>query len=91
VARLAACAVGVDAVGLEGPMLTTVARPPADALSRAHGLLSGRAYFLHWGVIQISLANFVIIVAMVAIFVLALVVPFPHGQDAQDEERRDER
>lgn len=70
-------------------MLTTVASP-ADALPGAHGLLSGRAYFLHWGVIQISLANFVIIVVMVAIFVLALVLPFPHGRDTQDAERRDE-
>jgi len=65
---------------------------PANALPRAHGLLSGRAYFLHWGAIQISLTNFVIIVAMVAIFVLALILPFPRGrEDARDEERRDEQ
>jgi hypothetical protein len=53
-----------------------------------HGLLSADAYFLHWGVVQISLANFVIIVLMVVLFVLALVVPFPGGRDDSDEESR---
>ncbi len=52
--------------------------------------LSGRSHYLHWGVIQISLTNFVIIVAMVVIFVLALVVPFPHGR-SQDDERDSDR
>jgi hypothetical protein len=46
----------------------------------AEGLLGGHAYYLHWGVVQISLTNFLIIVAMVVIFVLTLVVPFPGGR-----------
>jgi hypothetical protein len=46
----------------------------------AAGLLDGHAYFLHWGVIQISLANLLVIVAMVVVFVLALIVPFPHAR-----------
>jgi hypothetical protein len=33
--------------------------------------------FLHWGVIQISVANLAVIVAMLAVFVLALFLPFP--------------
>lgn len=33
--------------------------------------------YLHWGVVQISLTNFLIIVGMVVLFVLALVLPFP--------------
>lgn len=33
--------------------------------------------YLQWGVIQISLANLVVIGLMVAVFVLALFVPFP--------------
>ena len=49
----------------------------------ATGLLGGRAYFLHWGVVQISLTNFVIIVAMIVVFVLALVVPFPGGHQEE--------
>ena len=51
-------------------------------MSTASGLLGGRAYFLHWGVIQISLANLLVIVVMVILFVLALVLPFPHGRVA---------
>jgi large-conductance mechanosensitive channel len=54
----------------------------------ASGLLSGKPHFLDWGVIQISLANFLIIVLMVLVFVLALVVPFPHSSvDKQENER----
>jgi len=69
-------------------MATVVAaRAQADVAS---GLLSGKAHYLHWGVIQISLTNFLIIVAMVVLFVLALVLPFPkprtddQGEGASD-------
>ncbi len=48
------------------------------------GPLNGRIKFLHWGVIEISLANLVMIGIMIAIFVLALVIPFPHGSQASD-------
>ncbi len=40
------------------------------------------AVFLQWGVVQISLANLVVILLMVVLFVLALVLPFPHGKDS---------
>ena len=61
-------------------------------MDAASGLLSKPAYFLHWGVVQISLANFLVIVAMILIFVLALVVPFPHGRrDAEQPRDDDER
>ena len=50
-------------------------------LTSAHGLLGGHAYFLHWGVVQISLANLIVIALMIVIFVLALIIPFPHGRD----------
>jgi hypothetical protein len=53
----------------------------------AGGLLSKPAYFLHWGVVQISLANFLVIVTMIVIFVLALVVPFPHSRDVNPGQR----
>lgn len=56
----------------------------------ASGLLGGPAYYLHWGVIQISRTNFLIIVAMVVIFVLALVLPFPgDGEGVRMEDRDD--
>jgi hypothetical protein len=41
--------------------------------------------YLHWGVINISLTNLTIIVVMVvmvAIFVAALLLPFPHGDES---------
>lgn len=37
------------------------------------------AVFVHWGVLQISLANLGVIAVMVGLFVLALLLPFPHG------------
>jgi hypothetical protein len=39
-------------------------------------------HFLHVGVVQISLGNLIVIGAMVLVFVLALVLPFPgrHGR-----------
>jgi hypothetical protein len=42
------------------------------------------SHYLHWGVVQISLANLIVIVAMVVIFVLALVLPFPHGRSEEN-------
>ena len=32
--------------------------------------------YLNWGVIHISLANVIVIVAMLVVFVLALILPF---------------
>ena len=34
-------------------------------------------YYLQWGVIQISAANLVVILLMLAVFGLALFAPFP--------------
>jgi hypothetical protein len=72
-------------------MSTAFGSSSTNAMPDAHGLLSRNAYFLHWGVIQISLTNFIIIVAMLVIFGLALVLPFPHGKgDSSEEEGRGE-
>ncbi len=38
-------------------------------------------YYLHWGVIQISLANVIVIALMILVFVLALLLPFPGRHD----------
>jgi hypothetical protein len=59
------------------------------AVISAGGVLSKPAYFLHWGVVQISLANFLVIVAMIVIFVLALVIPFPSRDDSASQEDLD--
>lgn len=58
-----------------------------SALTLAVGspvLVGGR--YLDWGVVSISVTNLAIIVAMVVVFVLALVLPFPHRRD-DDEDR----
>jgi hypothetical protein len=47
-------------------------------------LVLGADKYLHWGVIQLSLTNFLIIVGMVVLFAVALVARFPGGND-QDE------
>jgi hypothetical protein len=45
--------------------------------------------YVHWGVIQISVTNLVIIGVMLVLFVLALVLPFPgaHGDDTPKSPR----
>jgi hypothetical protein len=42
--------------------------------------LNGPGHYLNWGVIQLSVANLVVIGVMVVVFVLALVLPFPRGR-----------
>jgi large-conductance mechanosensitive channel len=49
---------------------------------------SGAGHYLHWGVFSVSLTNFLIIVAMIIVFVLAVVIPFgPAGEDDGRDER----
>jgi hypothetical protein len=43
--------------------------------------LNHPGHYVHWGVIQISVANLVVIALMVVLFVLALLLPFPKGRD----------
>ena len=42
--------------------------------------LNGPGHYVHWGVIQLSVANLVVIGLMILAFVLALVLPFPGGR-----------
>jgi hypothetical protein len=39
--------------------------------------LSHEAHYLHWHFFQMSVANVVVILLMIAVFVAAIVVPFP--------------
>jgi hypothetical protein len=39
--------------------------------------MDSQGRYLHWGVIQISVANLVVIVLMLVVFVVALFAPFP--------------
>lgn len=57
------------------------------ALTETSGVVQVAAgHYLHWGVIQISVTNLVVIAVMVLVFVLALVLPFPGGHDDGGEE-----
>ncbi|HUY64163.1 MAG TPA: hypothetical protein VMV14_06555 [Acidimicrobiales bacterium] len=38
--------------------------------------LSRPGHYLHWGFVQLSVANLLVIGVMVVVFVLALVIPF---------------
>jgi hypothetical protein len=50
-----------------------------------HGLLAvsldSPGYYIHWGFIQISLANLIVILLMIVVFVVALLAPFPGGKN----------
>jgi uncharacterized membrane protein len=50
-------------------------------------IIMGGSY-LHWGVVQISLTNFVVIIVMLVIFALAILVPF--GRHHHDENSEDQ-
>jgi hypothetical protein len=45
--------------------------------------LNHPGHYVHWGVIQISVANLVVIIVMVVIFVAALLLPFPKGRGSR--------
>lgn len=45
--------------------------------------LNGRSHYVHSGWFLISVANLVVIVAMIVVFVLALLLPFPRGGPKQ--------
>jgi hypothetical protein len=48
----------------------------------------GAGTYVHWGVIQISLTNLIIIGLMLVVFVLAIVLPFPGNRRAADREKQ---
>jgi len=53
----------------------------APAAQAASALLAGNldqpAHYLEWGPIQISVANLLMILLIVVLFVLAILLPFP--------------
>jgi hypothetical protein len=50
---------------------------PLGALVAALINLNRPGHYIHWGFVQISVANFVVIILMIAVFVLAILLPFP--------------
>lgn len=51
-------------------------------------LAAGR--YVHWGVIQISLTNLLIIAGMIIVFFAALLLPFPGTRSSRKENDSDE-
>ncbi len=57
-----------------------VSRPPlriVPAMIAAIFNLNHPAHTIHWHFLQLSVANLVVLVVMLAVFVAALLVPFP--------------
>ena len=48
--------------------------------------LNGPGHYVHWGFIQISVANLVVIALMLLVFGAALLIPF-HRSARRDRER----
>jgi len=51
-------------------------------------LASAAGTYVHWGVIQISLTNLIIIGLMLVVFVLAILLPFPGNKRERDSRNR---
>ncbi|GAA2018059.1 hypothetical protein GCM10009839_12650 [Catenulispora yoronensis] len=56
--------------------LATAPAPPRLALAPPVDL-NGHGHYLHWGILQVSVANLVVVAVIAVAFVLALIVPFP--------------
>ncbi len=43
------------------------------------------ATYFHWGFILISIPNLLVIGGMIVLFAIALVAPFPHAKEVDDD------
>jgi subtilase family serine protease len=55
----------------------TVHREVVGRLAQSVIDLNGPGRYVHWGFVQISVANLVVIALMIVVFVAAILVPFP--------------
>ena len=56
----------------------------AGALLAALVNLGGSGRYVHWGFIQISVANLVVILLMILVFLLAILLPFPRHKERDE-------
>ena len=56
-------------------------------MSSTNVLASGAGTYVHWGVVQISVTNLVIIGLMLLVFVLAILLPFPGNRRQHEAEK----
>lgn len=68
---------------LNGVVVTRSPGKKVTVISALSFVTDPAGQYVHWGVIQISVANLAIILVMILVFILALVVPFP-THDEQD-------
>jgi uncharacterized iron-regulated membrane protein len=54
--------------------------PAGGGLAAAWVDLNHPSHFVQWGSVSISLANFIVILLMVVVFILAVILPFPGGR-----------
>lgn len=66
------------------PALASSSRRFRVSVQVASGPVGGPAAYLQWGWAQISVPNLVVMLLTIAVFVLALVLPFPHDGDESD-------
>lgn len=57
-------------------------------MSSTDVLASGAGAYVHWGVLQISMTNLLIIGLMLLVFVLAILLPFPGHRRERESEKR---
>jgi hypothetical protein len=57
--------------------MTTVHGELLGKLAQEVVNLNGPGRYVHWGFIQISVANLVVIALMLVVFVAAILIPFP--------------
>jgi hypothetical protein len=57
-------------------------------MSAANVQASGAGTYVHWGVVQISLTNLIIIGLMLLVFVLAILLPFPGNRRERESGTR---
>jgi hypothetical protein len=63
------------------------ARTPARPSGVAMTPMTVAGQYVHWGVVNVSVTNLLIIGAMLIVFVLALLVPFPKAHEDEPDER----
>jgi hypothetical protein len=66
-------------------MTALAAIPVGHSLLAAVVDLDGRPRYLHSGWFLISVANLAVIVAMIAVFALAIALPFPRDRNGTGE------
>lgn len=50
------------------------------------GALDAPAHYFSWGWLSVSLPNLIMILIMIALFVLALLLPFPRDHSSKEDQ-----